>query len=368
MLEPLLALNALPKIGPVRIRRLLDHFGNAESVLKAGKDRLMRVDGIGPELAEILLNASSLTDPVAELNEVRERGLSILTPDDPGFPATLREAYDRPILLYVWGKLEDRDRHAIGVVGTRRASMYGTNSTKKLSYHLARAGFTIVSGLALGVDTAAHEAAVAAGGRTVGVIGSGLARLYPGENLALAERIASGHGAIVSEFPLHTSPDKQTFPQRNRIVAAWAKALIVTECPAWSGSLITANLAAEYGRPIYAVPGPIDKPTSGGCNQLIRNGATLLTDAGEILDDLGGLSLDFSPGSSPSAEAPPVRVLPELSPEESAVFEALGDAECNIDRLVDLTGHPAPVVSTCLLKLEMKQLVRAMPGFRYVRR
>ncbi|MCU0795880.1 MAG: DNA-processing protein DprA [Akkermansiaceae bacterium] len=368
MLEALLSLNALPKIGPVRIRRLLDHFGCAEKVLKADKDRLMRIDGIGPELAEILLNASSLCDPVAELKELRERGLSVITPEDPDFPATLREAYDRPILLYVWGKLEERDRHAIGIVGTRRASIYGKNSTQKLSYHLARSGFTIVSGLALGVDTFAHEAAIAAGGRTVGVIGSGLARLYPGENMALAEKIADGHGAIVSEFPLHTPPDKQTFPQRNRIVAAWSKALIVTECPTWSGSLITANLAAEYGRPIYAVPGPIDKPTSGGCNQLIRNGATLLTDAGEILEDLGGLALDFKENSKSSPASAPAPVTVDLTDEERQIFEALGDSEHSIDHLVDLSGQPAPVVSTCLLKLEMKKLVRALPGFRYVRR
>ena len=365
MLEALLSLNALPKIGPVRIRRLLDRFGDATAVLGASKDALLRVDGIGPELAETILNASSLTDPSAELAELRDRGLSLITAADPAFPAAFREAYDSPILLYVWGKLEERDRHAIGIVGTRRASIYGKNSTKKLSFQLARAGFTILSGLARGIDTAAHEAAIAAGGRTIGVIGSGLARIYPAENLALAEKIADGHGAIVSEFPLHTPPDKQTFPQRNRIVAAWSKALIVTECPAWSGSLITANLAAEYGRPIYAVPGPIDKPGSGGCNQLIRNGATLLTDADELLDDLGGLGIERLP--SGKDEAPPTRILPDLSDEESVILGALGDAEYGIDRLVDLTGHPAPVVSTCLLKLEMKKLVRSLPGFRYVR-
>lgn len=232
MLEPLLALNALPKIGPVRIRRLFERFGSADAILRAGKDHLLRVDGIGPELATILTDWESHADPAAELRELKDRGLAVLLPSDPAFPPALRHCYDCPLLLYVWGRLEERDRHAIGMVGTRRATIYGKNSTKKLAYQFAHAGFTVLSGLARGIDTTAHEAALAAQGRTVAVIGSGLARIFPGENLPLAERIADGHGAVVSEFPLHTAPDKQTFPQRNRIVAAWSRALVVTECPA----------------------------------------------------------------------------------------------------------------------------------------
>lgn len=363
-LEALVALNLLPKIGPVRVRRLLERFGDAASVLAAGKDALLRVDGIGPETAAILAKWQDHADPAAELAEVASRGLSILLPGDPAWPPALREAYDAPLLLYVWGKIEERDRHAIGVVGTRRATIYGTNATKKLSYQIAHAGFTILSGLARGVDTTAHEAALAAGGRTVAVIGSGLAKLFPAENLGLAEKIAEGRGAVVSEFPLHTPPDKQTFPQRNRIVAAWSRALLVTECPAWSGSLITANLAAEYGRPVFAVPGPIDKATSAGCNRLIRDGATLVTDGGDLLDDLGEL-----PFARPSAipEASPAG-LPELPPDEAKVLAALGDDESGTDRLVDATGLPAHVVTATLMKLEMRRLVRALPGFRYMKR
>ena len=367
MLEHLLALNALPKIGPVRIRRLLDAFGSAEAALRAGKDRLMGVDGIGPELAGILTDWQSHVDPATELKELKERGLSVITPEDEAFPPALREAYDAPILLYVWGSIEPRDRHAVGLVGTRRCSIYGKNSTKKLSYQLAHAGFTVISGLARGIDTTAHEAAIAAGGRTIAIIGSGLAKIFPAENLGLAERIADGHGAVVSEFPLHTAPDKKTFPQRNRIVAAWSRALIVTESPLWSGSLITANLAGEYGRPVYAVPGPIDKPMSAGCNRLIRDGATLLTDGSELLDDLGGLALGGSPARNPeaAAEAPSG---PELEPDEAKIFEALGDDEQGIDQIIERTGLPAPTVSATLLKLEIKRLVRPLPGFRYVRR
>jgi DNA processing protein len=363
-LEALVALNLLPKIGPVRIRRLLDRFESPEAALSASHNDLMRIDGIGEETAAILTKWQDHADPATELHEVRERGLSIVQSQDPAFPPALREAYDAPLFLYVWGKLEERDRHAIGVVGTRRITTYGRNVTKKLSFELAHAGFTIVSGLARGVDTVAHEAALAGGGRTVAVIGSGLAKLFPAENLALAEKIADGHGAVVSEFPLHTAPDKQTFPQRNRIVAAWSRALLVTECPAWSGSLITANLAAEYGRPVFAVPGPINSPTSTGCNRLIREGATLVTDGADILDDLGELPFSRQP-SLPFAEN---NAVPELPPEEASVFAALGDQESGVDRLIDATGLPSQVVTATLMKLEMRRLVRALPGFRYVKR
>ncbi|WP_193214730.1 DNA-processing protein DprA [Luteolibacter marinus] len=363
-LEALVALNLLPKIGPVRIRRLLERFDRPESVLAAPKNDLLRVDGIGEECAGILTRWQDHADPTRELDEVRQRGLSIVLPEDPVYPPALREAYDAPLLLYVWGKLEERDRHAIGVVGTRRLTHYGRNATKKLSYQLAHAGFTVISGLARGVDTTAHEAALAAGGRTVAIIGSGLAKLFPAENLGLAEKIADGQGAVISEFPLHTAPDKQTFPQRNRIVAAWSRALLVTECPAWSGSLITANLAGEYGRPVFAVPGPIDSATSAGCNRLIRDGATLVTDAGELMDDLGELPFAKAPVGEEITEGS----TPELPEEEAKVFAALGEGESGVDRLIDATGLPAPTVTATLMKLEMRRLVRALPGFRYIKR
>lgn len=361
--EAIVALNMLPKIGPVRVRRLLEAFGDPAKILGAAKDRLMRVDGIGEETAKILHSWQDHTDPDAEIREATERGISIITQDDEDYPAPLREAYDPPLLLYVWGKLEARDKHAISVVGSRRATNYGKQATKKLSYQLAQSGFTIISGLARGIDTAAHEAAVAANGRTIAVIGSGLGQLYPPENLALAEKIASGFGAVVSEFPLHTSPDKQTFPMRNRIVAAWARAVLVVECPAWSGSLITANLASEYGKPIFAVPGPIDKPTSAGCNQLIRDGATLVADASHILDDLGEL-----PFARKASAAEPVTEIPELPEEEATVFAAVTTDESPVDLIIERCGLPAHTVTATLMKLEMRRLVRAFPGFRYARR
>jgi DNA processing protein len=190
-----------------------------------------------------------------------------------------------------------------------------------------------------------------------------LAKLYPPENLALAEKIAAGFGAVVSEFPLHTAPDKQTFPMRNRIVAGWSRALLVVECPAWSGSLITANLASEYGKTIFAVPGPIDKPTSAGCNQLIRDGATLVADPSQLLDDLGELPFARQPALMETATD-----IPELPEEEAAVFAVVGSDESPVDRIIERSGLSAHVVTATLMKLEMRRLVRAFPGFRYARR
>jgi DNA processing protein len=364
--EAMVALNLLPKIGPIRVRRLLEAFGTPEAILSAGKDPLLSVEGIGEETARIVRHWQDHADPVAELAEAAQRGIQVVTVQEEQYPAPLRDMYDPPLLLYVWGRLEARDRHAIGVVGSRRATIYGKQATKRLSYQMAQSGYTILSGLARGIDTAAHEAAVAAGGRTVAVIGSGLARLYPPENFALAEKIASGFGAVVSEFPLHTAPDKQTFPMRNRIVAAWGRALLVVESPAWSGSLITANLASEYGRPVYAVPGPIDKPTSVGCNQLIRDGATLVADASHLLDDLGSL---------PWVAEPPLPLLaegatdaPQLEEPEAGLYQLLDTNEMTMDELIERSGLAFPVVSATMMKLEMRRLVRALPGFRFQRR
>lgn len=362
--EAILALNLLPSLGPVRITRLLDAFGDANRVLTASSQSLQRVDGIGVETANIIANWQDHVDPSKELAEARQRGIHIITRDETAYPRHLLEAYDAPILLYVWGEITAKDRHAISVVGSRRASIYGINATRKLTYQLAHAGFTIISGLARGIDTAAHEAALAAKGRTIAVVGSGLARLYPPENLILAEKIADGNGAVISEFPLHKAPDKQTFPMRNRIVAAWCQALLVTECPAWSGSLITANLASDYGKPIFAVPGPIDKASSAGCHQLIRDGATLVSDASHIIDDMGELPFFQGPAFREDETS-----TPDLPEEEALLLSIMKPGtEYAVDRLIQQTGFACSAVTAALFKLELRRLVRPLPGFRFIRR
>lgn len=372
--EAYVALNALPKIGPVRIRRLLECFGSPQAVLGARLNELLRVDGMGRETAALVCSWHDHADPAAELAEAQARDIQILTEKSPTYPEPLRAAYDAPVVLYVWGELAERDRHALGVVGSRRTSPYGVQAARRLAFQLAAAGLTVISGLARGIDTAAHEGALAAGGRTVAVLGSGLGNLYPPENQALAEKIAAGHGAVVSEFPIHTPPDKQTFPMRNRIVAGWARGLLVVECAERSGALITANLAGEYGRHIYAVPGPITSPNSAGCHQLIREGATLVTCGEDVLEDF--LSLPLEPtaaGTGPETTAgtgPPAvaaTAAPPLAGTEAAVFAAIGQDTHPIDALIEATGLPAATVATSLIKLEMKNLVRQLPGLLYQR-
>lgn len=360
--EATIALNMLPKIGPVRVRKLLELLGSAEAILKAPQSTLTRASGVGEETAKIINNWQDHIDLTKELSEAADRNLTIITEEDESYPAPLRNMYDPPLALYIWGKLSSRDNHAISIVGSRKTSNYGRETARKLAHQLASAGLTIVSGMARGIDTYAHEGAIAAKGRTIAVLGSGLGQIYPPENMALAEKIAS-HGAIVSEFPIHQVPDKKTFPMRNRIVAAWSDATLVVECPKWSGSMITANLATEMGKPIYAVPGPIDRPSSAGCNHLIREGATLVTSAEDILDDLSVLPLIDVPHREPSETFKPD--LSSLTEIESLVYQQLSAEETTIDQLVKATQLKIPALLPALLTLEMKKIITQLPGPRY---
>jgi DNA processing protein len=360
--EAWLALNLIPQIGPVRVRKLLQHFGSPERILSARSSEILHVEGFGLAQAEALAGWEAQVDLAGELRKVRERGLSVLTQEDELYPPLLKEIHDPPLVLYVWGELTKRDHNAIGVVGSRHATLYGMNATKKLSFQIAYAGYSVVSGLARGIDTAAHEAALAANGRTIAVIGSGLGKLYPPENMALAERIAQ-NGAVISEYPVDRAADRQTFPYRNRVVAGWSSGLLVVEAPIRSGSLITAQQATEQGRAVYAVPGPIDKPTSAGCNRLIQQGAKLVMDGGDILDDL--MVLFPTAPQAPKVEEP--RPAATLTLDEDILFKAMGTEERHIDEITDLSGLTPATVSVTLMRLEMKRLVRVLPGRRYVR-
>jgi DNA processing protein len=265
----------------------------------------------------------------------------VITSASASYPRQLREIHSAPIVLYVWGELTDRDQHAIGVIGSRRTTHYGTESAKKLSYQLAYAGLTVISGLARGIDTAAHQGALAAKGRTIAVIGSGLMKLYPPENAALAEKIRSGNGAIVSEFSMEIEPDRQTFPMRNRIISGWSHGILVVEAGLNSGALITASQAIDQGRSVYAVPGHINAPSAQGSNRLIQQGAKLVMDASDILDDLQVLLPETKP--SPEAAARP---LPELTDDERRVYEAIEATETPIDEISTKCGLPSANVSS----------------------
>jgi DNA processing protein len=346
--EACIALNMLPHMGPVRLRKLLEVFETPERILSARGSALRAVEGIGAEVAEQIVGWESAVDLSAELQRIRDFGAEIITAESPSYSRQLREIHAPPIVLYVWGELLERDQHAIGVIGSRRTTHYGTEAAKKLSYQLAYAGLTVISGLARGIDTSAHQGALAAKGRTIAVIGSGLNKLYPPEN---------GNGAVVSEFSMEIEPDRQTFPMRNRIISGWSHGILVVEAGLNSGALITASQALEQGRSVYAVPGHINAPSAMGSNRLIQQGAKLVMDAGDILDDLSILL----PESKPSPEAA-ARPLPELTEEERRVYDAIRETETPIDDIATKSDLPSGSVSSILLRLELKRLVKQLPG------
>jgi DNA processing protein len=360
--EACIALNMVAKMGPVRLRKLLEVFETPERILAAKRSELRGVEGIGNEVAEEMANWESTVDLAAELERIREFGAEVITAQSPSYPRQLREIHAPPIVLYVWGELTERDQHAIGVIGSRRTSHYGAECAKKLSYQLAYAGLTVISGLARGIDTAAHQGAIAAKGRTIAVIGSGLTKLYPPENAALAEKIRSGNGAVVSEFSMTVEPDRQTFPMRNRIISGWSHGILVVEAGLNSGALITASQAIEQGRSVYAVPGHINAPTAHGSNRLIQQGAKLVMDAGDILDDLQILLPEKQ--KLPEASSRP---LPELSTDERLIYDAIRPTETPIDQIAATSELPAAIVSSVLLRLELKRLVKQLPGKYFVK-
>ena len=364
--EAYLALNLLPGIGPIRVQRLLERFESPERILTATGSELQSVSGIGREMADAIRDWENLVDVTEELRRMEEHGISALTLEDDAYPPALREIHNPPHLLYLKGEILDRDRHAIAVVGSRRITHYGRETARRLSFQLAHTGVTIISGLARGIDTAAHEAAIAAGGRTIAVLGSGIGNIYPPENAALAQRI-SENGAVLSEFPVLYVPDRQSFPLRNRIVSGMSQGILVVEAPSRSGALITANQAMEQGRNVYAVPGPIDRPSSEGCNRLIQDGAKLVIDSRDILDEMEMLfSLNSEPSSSGgSGSTSPV--LEGLDDTERSVLAALGDEELPIDTIIETAEMPSAIVSGTLLRLEMKRLVKQLPGKYFVK-
>lgn len=378
--EAYLALNLLPRIGPIRVRRLLEHFETPQAILAAKRRELVAVPGIGEDMAEQIGDWENRIDLAEEQRRIAAHGISLVTLDDANYPEALRTIHDPPFLLYMKGTLLPGDAAAIGVVGSRRTTHYGKEQAKKLSFQLARAGFCIISGLARGIDTAAHEAALAAKGRTIAVLGSGIGNVYPPENQSLADRISES-GAVLSEFPVLYVPDKQSFPLRNRIVAGMSQGLLVVEAPVRSGSLITANQALEQGRTVFAVPGPIDRPTSEGCHRLIQQGATLVCGAQDVIDELGmeinSLALEFEPDSlfsprsesrvdsapeSPAASLEKPKRQIELSEIERLILAELDRGNATIDSLSEVTGSPAGKVGATLLQLELKSLVKQLPG------
>lgn len=346
--EAYIAFNMVEHIGSVRLATLAETFGGVVNAWYRYPDKVSRSGG------EV--------DYEAEVKRAKKYGVTILTPVDPEYPARLKDLASHPLALYVKGEVSALSLPSLAIVGTRRASQYGLTTARKLSSELAGAGWSIVSGLALGVDAESHRGALEANGKTVGIIGSALDQFYPEENRELARDIVKSGGAVVSQFPFGRYPDKETFPIRNEIIAALSAGTIAVECPIKSGTMITCNFAAEIGRTVMAIPGRATDKLSRGCNKLIREGATLVNGFDDVMEAMSELmpksALEKSEKVRTKVELPP------YSLEESLIMRCVDDAGVSMEKLVELSGLSAEKVNSLAIELRMKGRVKFLPGNR----
>jgi len=350
-----LVINGLPHLGPVTLRRLLDVFhGDVSAVFGATRDQLKSVKGVGDKVVDTLHGWDRFFDLEKQERQMEQGNVDFVLQEEEAYPPLLREIYDPPIGLY-WKGDYRLERPGVAIVGSRKTSLYGRHTARKLGQVLAKSGFCVVSGMARGVDTEAHKGALEVDGKTIAVLGSGLDTIYPAENIDLYREIAAT-GAVVSEFPFGRRADRQTFPMRNRIVSGMCQAIVVVESDVNGGSMITARFAAEQGRTVFAVPGRIDQSTSRGCHQLIREGAVLLSRPEDVVEDLAYLLPATGQGElEMDVTAPKV----ELSQAEAGLLRFFDGGEClGMDQLLDKTGLSSPEVASVLLMLEIKGVVK----------
>ncbi|PIP19915.1 MAG: DNA-protecting protein DprA [Candidatus Omnitrophica bacterium CG08_land_8_20_14_0_20_41_16] len=360
--EALISLNMVGEIGSIRLSRLLKYFGNPENVLKDSSEKLMAVSGIGEKIAQ-QITSFKREDLDRELALAKKLGLKIITQDDAGYPENLKNIYDPPIVLYVKGELKTEDKLSMAIVGSRRASYYGLSSAEKFAYELSEKGFTIVSGMARGIDTYAHRGALKAGGRTIAIMGSGFNHIYPPENKKLAEETAK-NGAVISEFPCDAKPLPQNFPQRNRVISGLSLGVLVVEAARNSGALITADFALEQGRDVFSLPGKVDSKTSFGTNGLIKQGAKLVSCAEDILEEFN-LSLNTKNAKIEPEKESITRH--DLAGEELLLYNLIPQDPLQLDDLVEKVDINISRVSQILLNLQLKKLIREIPGKQFVR-
>ncbi len=380
-LRELLALQLTAGVGAVTYRRLLRTFGSVQGILAAPASRTEEVDGVGPKRSLSLASGKGLELAEQELSRAKELGVALLAYTDDAYPPALKQIYDPPLVLYVKGKLLPEDALALGIVGARRGTYYGKTQAERFARELAGMGFTVVSGLARGIDSAAHRGALEAGGRTLAVMGRGLAGVYPPENEELAGRVAAS-GALLSELPLDTPPNRENFPRRNRLISGLSLGVLIVEGTRRSGSLITAHCALEQGREVFALPGKVDSSLSAGPNSLIkRSGAKLVEDAQDILDELGPVADDLvglklpaiaaaagdGAGSAEAVQGELDLRAAGLNSKERAVFERLSSDAVQVDALIEDCGLPPAEVASALMVLEIRRLAKRLPGQRYVR-
>ena len=348
----------LPKIGPRTIVALLNYFGSAESVLEAPGPELAQVAGVGPKLIHTIRTAHHHVDLESILEWCDENECKIVVKGRPGYPKRLEDLVDAPPMLFVSGDIVADDEIAVAIVGTRHATRYGLTQSERFGHALARAGVTVVSGLARGIDSAAHEGALSGGGRTIAVLGSGLGEIYPSENQGLADAVAAD-GAVISEYAPQAKPRGGMFPQRNRLISGLSLATLVVEAPDRSGALITARMAGEQNREVLAVPGNVSNRASRGCNQLIRDGATLVQSIDDVLEALGPMRESVTTSSGHEIRNASELKLNEI---ERTVLEAISSESTMVDEVIQSTELPANQVIATISVLEVRRLVRRLSG------
>lgn len=351
-----LGFNLVKGIGAAKAQALLGQFGDPAAAWQASEAELLRI-GFDQRAIQSFLEARASLDLDKALARVEAAGIKLLTWNSPDYPRYLREIANPPPLLYLRGELSPADQWAVAIVGTRRLTTYGRQVTQELAAGLARNGVTIVSGLARGIDSIAHKAALEAGGRTLAVLGSGLDCLYPAENRSLAEKIQAGQGAILTEYALGVQPEARNFPPRNRIISGLSLGVVVVEAGLTSGALITAAFALEQDREVFAVPGNVHSPASQGANRLIQRGAKLVTKVEDVLEEL---NLGLVPEQTAAQ-----MTLPE-SAEEALLLEHLSGQPVHVDELSQSAGLPTALVSSTLTLMELKGMVRQVGGMNYV--
>jgi DNA processing protein len=356
---PWLTLKTVPGVGNLLCARLVRHFGSPGNVLSAAPEALMQVEGVGVRLARLIHRHTPPEWMLREIESVRQRGWGILTPQDSLYPALLHQIPDPPPVLFHYGNPEGTVS-PVALVGSRRATTYGLAVTRRLSAQLAERGVTVVSGMALGIDTAAHEGALQGNGRTVAILGSGLNNIYPPQNLELFHRIAE-NGCVMTELFMQAAPEAHNFPMRNRIISGMSLGTVVVEAARRSGSLITARLAAEQNREVFAVPGSIHAANARGTHDLIKQGAKLVEHAEDILEELAPMSVRIP------MECIPRKSPPDLSAAELSVFEALEAYPVHIDELAKRLKQDIGMVACVLSQLELKGVICREPGKRFTR-
>jgi len=374
-IEKWLRLARAEGVGPVIFTRLLGHFSSVDKALGASVAQLAKVEGIGWKTAERIAASRDSFDVAAELSRAEQLGVWLVHLKDRRYPPLLARIYDPPPILYVKGTLTHEDSLAISIVGSRRCSLYGQEQASRLAHLLASAGFTIVSGMARGIDSAAHHGALSAHGRTIAVQGCGLANCFPPENRKLFELISQA-GACISELPLCSEPRAEHFPPRNRIIAGLSLGTIVVEAPLNSGALITASAALDYNREVMAVPGKVDSPLSRGSHKLIKQGATLVESVEDVTEALGylGRQLRDHVTETASEAAREVEQRPshlasrKLPQDERRIYDCLDSEPVHIEQIIHCCGLAAGRVSAALVALQLKGLVKQLPGSLFVRR